>query len=85
MVTSMNVFDYIKALSSKKVNPQIRIRLSEVLAGFPVQKEKILVLLAELENRGLINIHRETIPSVSLTKYGVQNDSPAGGIESYEP
>lgn len=85
MVTSIHVFDYIKSLSLKTVNPQIRIRLSEILSGFPIQKEAVLVLLKELENRRLINIHRQAVPSISLTGYGTQNNHPPGGLESYEP
>ena len=84
MTTSKEVFDYIKTLSAKTVNPQIRIRLSDVLSGFPVQGEKVLVLLAELENRRMIDIHRVGVPSISLTRYGIQNDFNLGGLESYE-
>ncbi|MCH5684479.1 hypothetical protein LWM68_09500 [Niabella sp. W65] len=84
MTTSKEVFDYIKSLSAKTLNPQIRIRLSDVLSGFSIEGEKVLVLLAELENRRLIDIHRVSVPSVSLTRYGVQNDYPNGGLESYE-
>lgn len=84
MTTSKEVFDYIKSLSAKTVNPQIRIRLSDVLSGFSIQGEQVLVLLAELENRRLIDIHRAGIPTISLTRYGAQNDYPNGGLESYE-
>ncbi|HTG56093.1 MAG TPA: hypothetical protein VL943_07495 [Niabella sp.] len=84
MITSKEVFDYIKSLSAKTVNPQIRIRLSDILSGFTIPGEKVLVLLTELENRRLIDIHRGSIPSISLTRYGFQNDYPDGGLESYE-
>lgn len=84
MTTSKDVFDYVKLLSAKTVNAQIRIRLSEVLSAFPVSAEKVLVLLAELENRRLIDIHRGVIPSISLTRYGIHNNNPGGGLESYE-
>lgn len=84
MITSKEVFDFIKLLSAKTVNPQIRIRLSDVLSGFTIPGEKIIVLLAELENRRLINIHRGSIPTISLTSYGIHNNNPGGGLESYE-
>lgn len=85
MLTSTEVFKHIKTESLKMVNPQIRIRLSEVLSAFPISKEEVLVLLTELENRRLIDIHRGAIPSVSLTKYGSLNERPAEGLNSYEP
>lgn len=84
MTTSKEVFDYVKLFSAKTLNPQIRIRLSDILSEFPISAEKVLLLLTELENRRLIDIHRGSIPSISLTRYGVQNDNPAGGLDSYE-
>ena len=84
MTTSKEVFDYVKLLSAKTLNPQIRIRLSDLLSEFPISAEKVLVLLVELEKRRLIDVHRGKILTVSLTRYGIQNSNPGGGLDSYE-
>ncbi|MGC4234700.1 MAG: hypothetical protein QM594_17090 [Niabella sp.] len=84
MITSVEVFKHIKAWSLKTLNRRQRIILQELSTSLSVSGDSLLVLLIELENRGLIKIHRESIISVSLTNYGVEQHNPPGGIGSEE-
>lgn len=84
MITSVDVFKEIKLLSVRKLNPRHHIAFEALLPALTISKDSLLVLLIELENRGLIKVHRSGIISVSLTDYGAVHDNPPGGIDSRE-
>lgn len=84
MITSVEVFNKIKAMSLRTLNPRHRILLDDIYQEIPVPKDRLLVLLVELENRGLIKIFNTTVASVSLTNYGNANNDPPGGYGSEE-
>jgi len=82
MITSVEVFTKIKVMSRKTLNPNHRILLSDIVSEIHVPQDSLLVLLVELENRGLIKIHKTTIVSVSLTNYGIGQETPPSGLTS---
>ena len=82
MITSVEVFKLIKQVSRRTVNPLHRILLDDILSEFSISEDAVLVLLAELQNRGLILIHHSVVPTVSLTNYGSSTDAPPGGFTS---
>lgn len=82
MITSVEVFKLIKQVSRRTVNPQHRILLDDILSEFSIPEDTVLVLLVELQNRGLILIHHSIVPTVSLTSYGSTTDAPPGGFTS---
>lgn len=84
MTTSVEVLEKIRELSKRTLNPQHRILLSDICAAVSVPKDSLLVLLIELENRGLIKIYSTAIASVSLTRYGNEKHNPPEGINSEE-
>lgn len=84
MITSTEVFNKIKAMSLRTLNPQHRILLDDLHQEIQIHKDTLLVLLIELENRGLIKIYNSTVASVSLTNYGNTNSDPPGGYNSEE-
>ena len=81
-ITSVEVFQRIKDLSRRTVESNHRILLSDIAAGMNVSQDTLLVLLTELENRGLIRVFKTMLLSVSLTQYGMSQDDPPSGIES---
>jgi len=81
-ITSIEVFRKIKAMSRKTLNPNRRILLTDMMNEIPVPQNSLLVLLIELEDRGLIKIHKTTIVSVSLTNYGIDQENPPGRFSS---
>jgi len=82
MITSVEIFRKIKVMSRKTLNPNHRILLSDIVSEIHVPQDSLLVLLVELENRGLIKIHKTTIVSVSLTNYGIGQEDPTSGLTS---
>jgi hypothetical protein len=84
MATSENVFERIKEMSLRTLNPHPRILVKDIIAELSMPQDSLLVLLVELENRGLIKIHHTDIASVSLTRYGIIHHNPPGGINSEE-
>jgi len=82
MITSVEIFRKIKVMSRKTLNPNHRILLSDIVSEIHVPQDFLLVLLIELENRGLIKIHKTTIVSVSLTNYGIGQENPPSGLTS---
>lgn len=82
MITSVEIFNFIKQLSKRTVNPQQRILLDDLFSEFSISEDAVLVLLVELQNRGLIHIHDAMVPTVSLTGYGTATDAPPGGFTS---
>ena len=84
MATSENVFERIKEMSLRTFNPHHRILVKDIIAEFLMPQDSLLVLLVELENRGLIKIHHTDVASVSLTRYGAAHHNPPGGINSEE-
>jgi DNA-binding MarR family transcriptional regulator len=84
MITSTEVFKQIRSMSLKTLNPKHRILIRDIATELGVEPDALLVLLAELNNRGLIRLHHTTIASVSLTDYGVGQDNPPGGLKSEE-
>lgn len=84
MVTSERVFERIREMSVRTLNPYHRIMVKDITTEFSIPQDALLVLLIELENRGLIKIHHTMIASVSLTSYGATHHNPPGGISSDE-
>lgn len=84
MVTSVEVFQKIRELSKKTLNPRHRILLNDICSEISIPTDSLLVLLIELENRGLIKIFNTTVTSVSLTDYGNEHNTPPGGMNSEE-
>lgn len=82
MATSVEVFDKIRQMSQRTLNQQHRILLHEIAEELSLSNDTVLVLLTELQNRGLIRIHQTTVASVSLTNYGTNNENPPGGLNS---
>ncbi len=82
MITSVEIFRTIKEMSQRMLSSRPRILLTDMAAALDVSPDTILVLLAELENRGLVQIHKTTIVSVSLTSYGVNQEIVSGGLDS---
>lgn len=76
------MFKLIKQISKRTVNPQHRILLDDIFSEFSIPEDTVLVLLVELQNRGLVVIHDSLVPSISLTVYGSATDSPPGGFTS---
>lgn len=82
MVTSVEVFNKIKEMSKRTFGSRPRISLTDIAADLPVSPDQLLVLLKELENRRLIDIHKAQVTTVSLTSYGVNEENPTGGLRS---
>lgn len=82
MITSVEVFKKIRAISERTLNPRHRVLLNDILAEALIPQDSLLVLLIELENRGLVKIHNTTVISVSLTNYGITLEDPLGGLNS---
>lgn len=82
MITSVEVFDSIRRLSPRTLTSRPRVPVSAIAEELAIPQDDVLVLLAELQNRGLIAIHKGTFVSVSLTSYGTDNESPSGGLQS---
>lgn len=83
MITSVEVFKKIRAISERTLNSRHRILLNDLLAEILIPQDSLLVLLIELENRGLVKIHNTTVVSVSLTNYGITLlEDPLGGLNS---
>lgn len=78
LITGVEVFKKIREMSTKTLNPHHRILLSDIVSQMRISNDSLLVLLTELENRGLITFHKSKIASVSLTLYGNQENPPAG-------
>lgn len=83
MITSVEVFNKMRDMSQRTFGTRPRILLSDLAKELSIEQDVVLVLAAELENRGLINIHKTNIVSVSLTSYGVSEESPTGGFNSH--
>ena len=81
-ITSVEVFNEIKTLSKRTLNQRPRILMKDILVQPPLSQDALFLLLVELENRGLVIIHKTDIVAVSLSNYGVQEDDPAGGTDS---
>lgn len=81
-MTSVEVFKLIKQLSRRTLGTHQRILLSEIASELLITQDKLLVLLIELENRGLVKIHKTRVLSVSITDYGHANETPPGGLGS---
>jgi DNA-binding MarR family transcriptional regulator len=81
---SIEVFDQIRKMSKRTLNRQQRLLLSELGGALSMSQNELLVLLAELENRGLLKIHHGAVVTVSLTQYGAELKDPPGGMESEE-
>lgn len=69
-------------MSQRTLNPSHRIFLQDIAEELCVSSDPLLVLLTELENRGLIKIHHTAVVAVSLTQYGATHDNPPGGFKS---
>lgn len=82
MLTSIDIFNTIKVLSTRTLNPCQRILFSELAANSSLQGDGLLVVLLELENRGLVKIHHSTIKAVSLTLYSSLQSTVTGGLNS---
>ncbi|WP_276132059.1 hypothetical protein [Polluticoccus soli] len=82
MITSVEIFDTIRRLSPRTLTSRPRVPVSAIADELAIPQDDVLVLLAELKNRGLIEIHKGTIVSVSLTTYGADNETPSGGLLS---
>jgi Mn-dependent DtxR family transcriptional regulator len=82
MITSTEVFGKIKEMSKRTYGAQNRILLHDIADALSISSDLLLVMVIELQNRGLIIIHKTSIVSVSLTNYGVQEDNPPGGFNS---
>lgn len=70
------VFRKIKELSKKTLNSRHRIFLIDIAGALSFSKDSLLLSLAELESDGLIKIHKTTVTSVSLTRYGILQEMP---------
>ena len=81
-ITSVEVFNEIKKLSKRTLNQRPRILMKDIITQLPISQDALFLLLVELENRGLISIHKTDIISVSLSNYGLQEEQPPGGIDS---
>ena len=82
MLTGVDVFNKIKELSQRTLSANPRILLTDIAAGLDISQDALLVLLVELESRGLIKTHRGRVISVSLSNYGVDETSPPSGFAS---
>ncbi|MCD6063342.1 MAG: hypothetical protein K0R82_1253 [Flavipsychrobacter sp.] len=82
MATAEEVYKKIGELSERMLNQKPRVLLRDIAGELSISQNELLVLLAELENRGLIKIHRTAIASVSLTNYSLDLGEPSGGLES---
>jgi Mn-dependent DtxR family transcriptional regulator len=82
MVTSTEVFRAIKEMSRKSLGSRPRILVGHLAVNLEVSSNIILVLLAELKNRGLVEIHKTPVASVSLTNYGAGQEDVSGGLNS---
>ncbi|WP_114791021.1 hypothetical protein [Niabella yanshanensis] len=85
MTTSIEIFQSIKHLSRQTFNPCRRLNINDLTETCSVSKDKLLVLLVELENRGLIKINHTKIITVHLTPYGILQDAVTGGLNSEDP
>lgn len=81
-VTSVEVFRRIKALSRRTADANHRIMISDVAADMNISQDSLLVMLTELENRGLIRLFKTMLLSLSLTNYGMSQNDPPSGIDS---
>ncbi len=81
-MTSIEVFQKIREISRRTLNPQHPILLNTLAEAMSVPNDRLLVLLVELANRGLIRIRRTSPLSISLTPYGTTQADPPGGLDS---
>ena len=65
------VFLKIKELSKRTLNSNHRIFVIDIAGALSCSKESLLISLNELENDGLIKIHKTTVTAISLTSYGM--------------
>jgi hypothetical protein len=84
MTTSIEIFQSIKYLSRQTFNPCRRLHINDLTETCSVPKDALLVLLVELQNRGLIKINHTKIITVHLTPYGILQNSVTGGLNSEE-
>lgn len=82
MITSAEIFSAVKRMSQRTLGTRPRLLLTDIATSLGVSPDIILVLLVELENRGLVQIHKATVVSVSLTNYGVSQENVSGGLNS---
>ncbi len=78
MITSIEILSKIRKMSTKTLNPLHRILVGDIAAEMAISQDALLVLLIELENRGLVKIYKTKIASISLTNYGNQESPPSG-------
>ncbi len=77
MKTSVQVFEQIKTMDGETLHPKRHILLKELSSALSLPQDELLVFLVELEDRGLVKIHKTTLPAVSLTNYGTEQDKPS--------
>ena len=82
MAKSEEVFEKIREMNECTLNPHRSVLLSEIASKLLLEQDSLLVLLTELQNRGLVKIHNGTVVSVSLTHYGAAHKNPPGGLNS---
>lgn len=75
MITSIEVFGKIKELNMRTFGSLNRILLSDIASDLSIPSDLLLIFLTELQDKGFILIHRIPIVSVSLTNFGVKEDS----------
>lgn len=74
MAISAVVFDAIKKMSKRTVNPLHRILFIDIASELKLSLGETLLLLKELEYAGYIKIHNTKVVSVTLTEYGASQE-----------
>lgn len=82
MITSVEIFRTVKQMSKRTLGPRPRVLLGDMTRVLGIPADTILLLLTELEDRGLVEVHGTTTVSVSLTSYGVTQESVSGGLST---
>lgn len=74
MRTATAVFRKLKEMSKKTLNSRHRIFLNDIAAEVSLPPELLSEMLTELEQAGLIQIHKTTVIAISLTGYGLTQE-----------
>jgi Mn-dependent DtxR family transcriptional regulator len=85
MCTVTQVFDKMKDWSKKTLNSRHRILLNDMATELSISQELLMGLLRELENAGLVKIHKSEIAAVSLTSYGLTQENYSSPGEAAAP
>lgn len=71
MINGIEVFEAIKSMSGRTLNPRHRILFVDIASKLDMPQDRLLLILTELEDAGYIKLHRTKVVSVTLTSHGL--------------